>query len=102
MACPFITGVICLMLAKHRKQEKATGMNDCKTVAQIREHLLKYTHDKGAVGKDWAWGYGVVDVEKLMNDAPMPTPEPKPEPTPSPVKPTPSPESNSFTENSFT
>ena len=56
------------MLAKHRKQEKATGMNDCKTVAQIREHLLKYTHDKGAVGKDWAWGYGVVDVEKLMND----------------------------------
>ena len=106
MACPFITGVICLMLAKHRKQEKATGMNDCKTVAEIREHLLKYTHDKGAVGKDWSWGYGVVDVEKLMKDDPMPTPTPTPikptptpieptptpiEPTPSPVKPTPSP-----------
>ena len=92
MACPFITGVICLMLAKHRKQEKATGMNDCKTVAQIREHLLKYTHDKGAVGKDWSWGYGVVDVEKLMNDAPMPTPTPTPlKPTPTPIKPTPTP-----------
>jgi subtilisin family serine protease len=98
MACPFITGVICLMLAKHRKQEKATGMNDCKTVAQIREHLLKYTHDKGAVGKDWSWGYGVIDVEKLMKDAPMPTPTPakptptpKPKPSPTPVKPSPTP-----------
>jgi len=98
MACPFITGVICLMLAKHRKQEKATGMNDCKTVAQIREHLLKYTHDKGLVGRDWSWGYGVIDVEKLMKDLPMPTPtpakptpSPKPKPTPTPVKPSPTP-----------
>ena len=98
MACPFITGVICLMLAKHRKQEKATGMNDCKTVAQIREHLLKYTHDKGTRGRDNSWGYGVIDVEKLMKDAPMPTPtpakptpSPKPKPTPTPVKPSPTP-----------
>jgi hypothetical protein len=66
MACPFITGVICLMLAKHRKQEEATGMNDCKTVEQIREHLLKYTKDKGEVGRDNSWGYGVIDVEKLI------------------------------------
>ena len=66
MACPFITGVICLMLAKHKKQEEATGMNDCKTVAEIREHLLKYTKDKGVVGRDNSWGYGVIDVEKLI------------------------------------
>ena len=79
------------MLAKHKKQEEETGKNDCKTVEQIREHLLKYTKDKGKVGKDNSWGYGVIDIEKLMKDAPMPTPEPKPEPTPSPVKPTPSP-----------
>ena len=46
MACPFIAGVIALMLAKHKKQEKETGKNDCKTVEQIREHLLKYTKDK--------------------------------------------------------
>ena len=91
MACPFIAGVIALMLAKHKKQEEETGKNDCKTVEQIREHLLKYTKDKGEVGKDNSWGYGVIDIEKLMKDAPMPTPEPKPEPTPSPVKPTPSP-----------
>ena len=66
MACPFIAGVVALMLSKHKKQEEATGMNDCKTVAEIREHLLKYTNDKGAVGRDNSWGYGVIDVEKLI------------------------------------
>ena len=66
MACPFITGVICLMLAKHKKQEEETGKNDCKTIPQIREHLLKYTKDKGEVGKDNSWGYGIIDVEKLI------------------------------------
>ena len=77
MACPFIAGVICLMLAKHRKQEEATGMNDCKTVEQIREHLLKYTKDKGEVGRDNSWGYGVIDVEKLIGGGD--TEEPKEE-----------------------
>ena len=80
MACPFITGVICLMLAKHKKQEAETGKNDCKTVAQIREHLLKYTKDKGEVGKDNSWGYGVIDVEKMIKDG-----EEVSEPTPTPT-----------------
>lgn len=66
MACPFMTGVVLLLLAKHEKQELETGENDCKTVEQIREHLIKYADDKGAVGKDKYWGYGVVDVEKLI------------------------------------
>ena len=66
MACPFIAGVVALMLSKHKKQEEATGMNDCKTIEQIREHLLKYTNDKGAIGRDNSWGYGVIDVEKLI------------------------------------
>ncbi len=80
MACPFITGVICLMLAKHKKQEAETGKNDCKTVAQIREHLLKYTKDKGEAGKDNSWGYGVIDVEKMIKDG-----EEVSEPTPTPT-----------------
>lgn len=109
MACPFITGVILLMLAKHRKQEELVGgENDCKTVEQIREHLLKYTDDKGAVGRDEDWGYGVIDVEDLILGkdeepikqpikpepiAPEPEPEPiAPEPiAPEPVDPTPTP-----------
>ena len=97
MACPFIAGVIALMLSKHKKQEADTGYNDCKTVAQIREHLLKYTNDKGEVGRDNSWGYGVIDIEKLIKDespvdnpvptTPTPTPVPTPTPTPSPMHP---------------
>lgn len=77
MACPFIAGVICLMLAKHKEQEALTGKNDCKTVKEIREHLLKYTTDRGALGKDNTWGYGVIDVGALINAiAPPPKPIP--------------------------
>lgn len=92
MACPFITGVILLMLAKHKKQEELLGgENDCQTVEQIREHLLKYTDDKGAVGRDSAWGYGVIDVEDLiLDDEGKPIKKPvKPTPTPVPVEPPP-------------
>jgi subtilisin family serine protease len=104
MACPFITGVILLMLAKHKKQEELVGgENDCKTVEQIREHLLKYTDDKGAVGRDADWGYGVIDVEDLIlgkDEEPIKKPvkpepiAPEPTPTPSPwpvypIEPTP-------------
>tara|TARA_A200000159_G_C7319511_1_gene338209 strand:- start:617 stop:1774 length:1158 start_codon:yes stop_codon:yes gene_type:complete len=93
MACPFIAGVVALMLAKHKKQERETGKNDCKTVAQIREHLLKYTKDRGSLGKDNDWGYGVIDVEKLIGAEPEPAPEPTPEPAPEPTpEPTPEPE----------
>lgn len=77
MACPFIAGVICLMLAKHKEQEALTGKNDCKTVKEIREHLLKYTTDRGTLGKDNTWGYGVIDVGALIN-AIQPPPEPVP------------------------
>ena len=94
MACPFITGVICLMLAKHKKQEEATGMNDCKTVAEIRDHLLKYTKDKGKVGRDNSWGYGVIDVEKLIGGGDEEEPvkeEPKEEEPPLPKPPSPPP-----------
>ena len=99
MACPFMAGIIALMLSKHKKQYKKTGKNDCKTVDEIKEHLLKYTNDRGTVGKDENWGYGVVDVKKLINEDdgsdiphPYPTPEPKPEPKPTP---SPSPEPTS-------
>jgi subtilisin len=96
MACPFITGVICLMLSKHKKQQKEGMRNDCKTVAGIREHLLKYSKDRGVIGKDNLWGYGTIDVEslilekeKIQKPKPEPKPEPKPDPKPIPQKPKP-------------
>ena len=66
MATPFIAGVVCLLLAKHHLHEDATGLNDCITVAEIKEHLIKYADDKGAVGRDENWGYGVIDPYKLI------------------------------------
>ena len=68
MATPFITGIICLLLAKHAKQEKETGINDCKTVAQIKEHLIKYTDDQGAIGHDFSWGYGMINPVRLITE----------------------------------
>jgi subtilisin family serine protease len=86
MACPFITGVVLLLLAKHAKQEAETGENDCKTVDQIKEHLKKYTIDRGVVGRDKHWGYGMIDVENLILDGksvPVPVNPEKPKPKPS-------------------
>tara|TARA_R110000824_G_scaffold94690_1_gene228228 strand:+ start:878 stop:1912 length:1035 start_codon:yes stop_codon:yes gene_type:complete len=66
MACPFVAGVIALLISKHKKNEAITGENDCKTVEEIRQHLLKYTVDKGYIGKDDKWGYGLLDVERMI------------------------------------
>lgn len=65
-AAPFIAGVVALLLSKHEKQEKEVGTNDCRTVNQIRSHLIKYAEDKGIIGRDQNFGYGVVNVEELM------------------------------------
>lgn len=67
MAAPFISGTIALMLSKHRKQEEETGQNDCKTVKQIKEHLIKYSIDMGKEGKDNKFGYGIIDVTGLID-----------------------------------
>lgn len=65
-SCPFVAGVVALLLAKHRKQELETGKNDCYTVAQIKEHLYKYANDKGVIGKDPSWGVGIVDPNRSL------------------------------------
>jgi len=82
MATPFVSGIIALMLSKHAKQEKETGKNDCKTVDQIIEHLIKYSIDNGPAGKDEKWGNGIIDVRKLIvnhseSGAPVPRDIPK-------------------------
>lgn len=66
MATPAAAGVVALLLAKHKKQEAETGMNDCRTVDQIKEHLKKYAIDVGPKGKDQWFGYGIIDVSKLL------------------------------------
>jgi subtilisin family serine protease len=68
MATPFVAGVVALLIAKHKAQEAETGNNDCKTVAEIKEHLIKYADDKGIIGKDNTWGYGVINLPELIGD----------------------------------
>lgn len=67
MATPFVAGIVALMLSKHKKQELETGQNDCKTVEEIKNHLIKYSIDRGDIGKDKKWGYGIIDVEKIIS-----------------------------------
>ncbi len=68
MATPFVAGIVALLISKHLKQEAETGKNDCKTVDQIREHLVKHCIDKGTVGRDKKWGYGVINIGELLEN----------------------------------
>lgn len=65
-AAPFVAGIICLMLAKHKRQWRESGQNDCTTVEEIRQHLVKYAVDRGTVGKDTSWGYGIVSPKSIL------------------------------------
>ncbi len=66
MAAPFMAGVVALLLSKHMKQEEMGIPNNCKTVPQIVEHLVRHSIDKGSVGKDSGWGWGILDVNTLL------------------------------------
>jgi subtilisin family serine protease len=68
MATPFIAGVIALLVAKHRIQEAEGKPNDCKTVDDIKEHLKKYAIDSGKLGRDDNFGFGYIDVSKLIRE----------------------------------
>ncbi len=75
MSTPILASIVALLIAKHKKQEAEIGQNDCKTVEQIRQHLIKYADDKGALGRDSSYGYGVVSAGKLIlnNDSTLNT-----------------------------
>lgn len=96
MSCPFIVGVIALMLSKHKKQEARGEYNNCRTPEQVYEHLKKCSVDYGQPGKDSSFGNGLLDLDKLLdskesNPDPEPNPEPNPKPSPQP-NPEPKPE----------
>lgn len=79
MATPFVAGVIALVLAKHRAAGGATPVD---TPAQLVEHLQRTATDAGPQGRDPSYGYGLVNPDALLNDAP-PTPPQVPLPPPS-------------------
>jgi subtilisin len=79
MACPFMAGVVALLISKYKKN------NEEYTVDKIKNQLIKKSNDKGIIGKDESWGYGIVDVHDLIVDKSKPTPEPTSTPTLTPT-----------------
>ena len=79
MACPFMAGVVALLISKYKKN------NEEYTVDKIKNQLVKKSNDKGIIGKDESWGYGIVDVHDLIIDKSKPTPEPTSTPTLTPT-----------------
>ena len=63
-ASPWITGIITLMISKHKKHGGNTPVD---TVQQIREHLKKISVDMGPGGHDKKTGHGLIDVSKLAD-----------------------------------
>lgn len=61
-AAPFVAGLIALILSQSDKEGKPRP-----TVSRLIEILISYSNDKGEIGKDNKWGYGVVDINKIIN-----------------------------------
>ena len=65
MATPFVSGIIALMIAKHRK--KGDNRTPIANPSQIREHLKRTAIDAGMVGRDRFFGYGIINPNKLLD-----------------------------------
>jgi subtilisin family serine protease len=63
MATPFVSGVVALMLAKHRRQPGSTPVND---IEELREHLARTATDAGATGHDPHYGFGLINPAGLL------------------------------------
>ena len=66
MATPFVSGVIALMLAKHRKRNIKSD-TPIENLEQLKEHLLKTSIDLGPEGPDPAYGYGLINPADLLH-----------------------------------
>ena len=65
MATPFVSGVVALMLAKHRK---LGGKTPVETQQDLIEHLCRSADDAGKAGFDPLYGCGIINPAKLMRE----------------------------------
>ncbi len=63
MAAPFVTGVVALLLAKHRS---LGGRTPVRNQRQLVEHLRRTATDAGPAGKDPSFGYGLINPESVL------------------------------------
>lgn len=58
MASPFVTGIVALLISKHRKLGGSTPIN---TPEDVRDHLIKVATDVNYIGQDNYTGYGLIN-----------------------------------------
>jgi hypothetical protein len=63
MAAPHISGVVALIVSKHKA---AGGNTPAQTPEQMIEHLHRTCIDLGETGPDIAYGYGLVNPADLL------------------------------------
>ena len=72
MACPFVAGVVALLLSKH----KAGGLAPIKTLPELISVLRGFASDPVA-GQDPGFGWGVIRVDKLLEQPAVTPPTPQ-------------------------
>lgn len=79
MATPLVSGVVALMIAAARLDGTASTL----TPSRVIELLRSTATDAGPPGKDSAYGYGIIDPNKLLTPVvPIPVPPVIPVPPP--------------------
>ncbi len=73
MATPFASGVVALLLSKHRDH---TGETPVEHRQQLIEHLRRTATDAGPVGRDPDYGYGLINPDSVLEDLPNGPPPP--------------------------
>jgi hypothetical protein len=63
MATPFVSGVVALALAKHRKMG---GKTPLRTQQDLIDHLCRTSADAGSAGFDPLYGCGILNPAKLI------------------------------------
>lgn len=66
MAAPFITGMVALLIAKHRIMGGSTPINNPE---DVREHIVRMAKDISYYGRDNLTGYGIINPVLSMNYA---------------------------------
>lgn len=65
MATPFVSGVVALALAKHRRDGGGTPLTN---QAELVEHLQRTARDAGPTGRDSGYGYGLIDPARVVGE----------------------------------
>jgi len=65
MAAPFVAGLVALMLSKHKEYQEDSD-TPVEDIFQLRQHLRKVCFDFGCDGRDFEYGFGLIDPLKLI------------------------------------